>query len=180
MPGAGRPANIRLVMPRSFGAWVLSIALGACASSSPPEAEAPAGGQAAAEEEETDAEPERAPPPPGALWRDEVDETVDAGLGWFLQLVEVEPSLDNGRFKGFRIVDLRPSSYWRGVDLRPGDVVVSVNGKSIERDKEAFDVFKSLKKEGELRVKYLRAGRERELVYRIVAPPPPAPQRPAS
>lgn len=153
------------------------LALGGCASSPPPESETPATAEEV-EREDTE-EPERARPPAGALWRDEVDETVDAGLGWFLQLVEVEPSLDNGRFKGFRIVDLRPSSYWQGVDLRPGDVVLRVNGKSIERDNEANEVFKSLKKENELRVKYLRAGRERELVYRIVPPPPPT-QRPAS
>ena len=177
MPGAGGPANIGPVMLRSFGAGLLVIVLDGCASSPPPESEAPATAEEV--EREDAAEPERERPPAGALWRDEVDETVDAGLGWFLQLVEVEPSLDNGRFRGFRIVDLRPSSYWRGVDLRAGDVVLSVNGKSIERDNEANEVFKSLKKETELRVKYLRAGRERELVYRIVPAPPPS-QRPAS
>jgi S1-C subfamily serine protease len=107
----------------------------------------------------------------GVLARDQVNATVDKGLGYFLQRVEVEPSLDNGRFKGFRIVTLRPPEWWRGIDLGPGDVVVSVNGMPIERETEAYDAFVALKKAKELRVKYLRAGRERELVYRIVDAP---------
>lgn len=110
--------------------------------------------------------------PAGVLYRDEVDATVDAGLGYFLQRVDVEASLDNGRFKGFRIVSLHPTNYWRGVDLGPGDVVLSVNGMPIERETQAYDAFRALKQAKELRVKYLRAGRERELVYRIVAPTP--------
>lgn len=142
-----------------------------CGSSRPAEeAEYPSAAEEVAAAE-SDPEPDRDAPPPGAVWRDDVDVTVDAGLGWFLQLVEVEPSLEAGAFRGFRIVSLRPPSFWQGVDLRPGDVVVSVNGKPIERDDQAYQVFLSLKKSDEIRVKYLRAGRERELVYRILPPP---------
>lgn len=117
-------------------------------------------------------EPARPAPPAGALWRDEVHATVDAGLGWFLQRLEVEPSLDAGRFRGFRVVKLEPPDFWQGVDLKPGDVVTSVNGMPIERETQAYAAFQSLKKSDELRVRYLRGGRERELVYRIVDPPP--------
>jgi S1-C subfamily serine protease len=132
------------------------------------------------EEEAVNAEPARPSPPTGSLWRDEVHATVDAGLGWFLQRVDVEPSLEAGRFRGFRVVRLKPTDFWQGVDLRPGDVVVSVNGMPIERETQAYDAFVALKKADELRVRYLRGGRARELVYRIVDAPPDAAGKPAA
>ncbi len=102
------------------------------------------------------------------LYRDEVVETVDAGLGYFLQRVEVEPSLSEGRFRGFRVVTLRPAGFWYGVDLEPGDVITRINGMPIERETQAFEAFESLRKASTLRVKYLRGGEPRELVFRIV------------
>lgn len=111
------------------------------------------------------AEPER---PRGVLYRDEVLETVDAGLGYFLQRVELEPSLSSGRFRGFRVVTLRPPGFWDGVDLEPGDVVTSINGMPIERETEAFAAFESLRKAPSLRVSILRGGEPRELVFKIV------------
>lgn len=95
---------------------------------------------------------------------------MEAGLGRFLQKVDVEPSFANGRFQGFRIVELRPGSFWQSVDLRPGDVVLSLNGLPIERDKQAYDAFQTLRTAKELRVEYLRDGRPRSLVYPILDP----------
>jgi general secretion pathway protein C len=111
-----------------------------------------------------------APPAPTALQRQEVVQVVDAGLGRFLQKVDVEPSFAKGRFQGFRIATLRPGSFWQGVDLRPGDVVLSLNGLPIERDKQAYDAFQTLRTAKELRVEYLRDGQPRSLVYPILDP----------
>jgi hypothetical protein len=108
------------------------------------------------------------PPPAGSLWRDQVLNTVDQGLGSFLGHVEVEPSLDNGHFTGFRIVKLVPVGYWEGVALEPGDVVTRINGTPIERETEAYNAFESLRTAPELKVSYLRAGKPGELVYKIV------------
>jgi S1-C subfamily serine protease len=148
-----------------MAAVALVGALTSCGSSSPPPPAkappAPAPRAAAAPK----AEPQR---PLGTLYRDEVVGTVDAGLGRFLQKVEVEPSLKGGKFEGFRIVELRPPTFWRGVDLAPGDVVTSVNGLPIERETEAYAAFMALKTSERLSVNYLRNGTQRELVYRIV------------
>jgi type II secretory pathway component PulC len=121
--------------------------------------------------QETNKTPARPAPAVGTLYRDEVDATIDAGLGYFFQRVELEPSVENGRFKGFRIMKLKTPDFWQGVDLRRGDVVLSVNGMPIETDMQAFNAAQALKKSSEIRVKYLRAGRERELVFKIVDPP---------
>jgi general secretion pathway protein C len=111
-----------------------------------------------------------APSGPVTLRRQEMVQVVDAGLGRFLQKVDVEPSFANGRFQGFRIVELRPGSFWQSVDLQPGDVVLSVNGMPIERDKQAYDAFQTLRTARELRVDYLRDGQPRSLVYPISDP----------
>ncbi|HEV8551035.1 MAG TPA: PDZ domain-containing protein [Polyangiaceae bacterium] len=112
------------------------------------------------------------PPAPSGplttLKRTEVVSVVDAGFGNFLGQVEVEPSLDQGRFRGWTIVDLSPQSFWERVDLKPGDVVTSVNGLPIEREMDAWAAFESLKTASELDVSYYRAGAERKLAYRIV------------
>ncbi len=105
--------------------------------------------------------------PPGVVWREDVDQTVQAGLGRFLQRVVVEPSLEDGAFVGWEIRDLLPPEAWSSVDLRPGDVVTSVNGLPLEREDQAFDAFQSLLEASELRVTYLRAGQTRELLFKI-------------
>jgi len=164
-------------MRRVWVTFPLLSLLASCASGEP-EAEYPETSvlvpEGTEEEEAVNREPARPAPPAGSLWRDEVNATVEAGLGWFLQRLEVEPVAEGGAFRGFRIVTLKTPDFWQGVDLRPGDVVVSVNGMPIERDIQAFEAFEALKKAPELRVKLLRGGRARELVYRIVEPPPEA------
>jgi S1-C subfamily serine protease len=114
--------------------------------------------------------PKPVPPPSrpsGKLARAEVVRFVDAGFWRFLQKVDVEPSLNDGRFRGWIIVALRPPAFWEGVDLAPGDVVTSVNDMPIERETEAFDAFQSLKTAPALHVTYVRRGAERRISYQI-------------
>jgi general secretion pathway protein C len=122
--------------------------------------------------------PPSAPPKPVAapapaaplttLRRPDVIGMVESGFGSFLQRVQVEPSLLAGRFRGWTIVDLRPSGFWEPVDLKPGDVVTSVNGLPIERDTEAYAAFESLRTADQLKVDYFRDGAPRSLAYPIV------------
>lgn len=102
------------------------------------------------------------------LKRSDVVSVLDSGFGNFLQRVLVEPSLADGRFRGWTIVDLRPTGFWEAVDLKPGDIVTSVNGLPIERDTEAFDAFESLRTADALAVVLVRDGTQRTLAYRIV------------
>ena len=146
-------------------ALVLATALGAgaCGASAPPPTAAPPPASPAAKAQ--------APAPTAAsttLRRTEVASVVDAGFGSFLERVQVEPSLDAGRFRGWTIVELSPPGFWEAVDLKPGDVVTSVNGLPIEREMDAWTAFQSLKTARELDVSYYRAGAERKLAYRIL------------
>jgi type II secretory pathway component PulC len=151
---------VRGVRATTFASLLL---LSACGSSPPEPVRAPV---AAATKPVAPAVP--APAPATTLRRGDVVSVIDSGFGNFLQRVQVEPSLADGRFRGWAIVDLRPSTFWSAVDLKPGDVVTSVNGLPIERETDAWDAFESLRTAPELRVAYDRNGAARTLAYRIV------------
>ncbi len=114
--------------------------------------------------------PEPEPQPKQAIARAVVDKAIKAGLGHFLAYVDVEAQVDNGKFVGWKVIELRgPKGTWDGVDLRVGDVVVRVNGFKVERDYEADKAFKSLAVASEIRVTLLREGQPAELRLAIVA-----------
>jgi hypothetical protein len=118
----------------------------------------------------TDGEPKV---PEGSLSRADVVEVVDAGLGAFLQQARVEPSLDEGRFVGFRIVELVGASFWGKADLRPGDVVTHLNGTFVEDPNQVYDAFEALREAPQVEVRYVRAGQARTLRFPIVGAPEP-------
>ena len=143
---------------------VLSVFLAGCGAEAVPPPAAPH----AAAKPAAVAKAEAPRPPKGALFRQDVDAVVDSGFARFLQLVDVEPRLVDGQFRGWSIVNLSPRDFWSGVDLKPGDVVTRVNDLPIERETEAYDVFESLKQSDTLRVAFQRDGLSHLLEYRIV------------
>lgn len=98
---------------------------------------------------------------PARLTRSELDGTVRAGLGAFLSRVRVEPAFNRGRFVGWRLDGARHLARWNraGMPLRRGDVIVRVNGGSLERPDDALAVFAALRGAHALTVEVLRDGR---------------------
>jgi type II secretion system protein C len=145
---------------------LLPIALGACAASvrAAPVVKAPATGAT------PPAAATSAAPAAHALARSTLREVVSEGLGTFLRRIELDdqPVFVGGKFHGFRIAGLRDPQFWSGIDLKPGDVVTSVNGFPIERPEQAETAFESLEVASELRVVVEREGQPRELIYPIV------------
>jgi general secretion pathway protein C len=140
---------------------LLAFGLFACGGSAPPPAPVPPPAPAPAAA--------LAPRlPAGTLRRSDVNAVLDAGFARFLSTLDVEPSLDSGRFRGWTIVELRSEQLFGGVDIKPGDVVTSVNGMRIERETEAWDAFESLRGADQITVAYARAGTSRTLAYKIV------------
>lgn len=130
-------------------------------------------GGAAPTPERPRAERRRDPRPPvvtspGTIRRAALDEVLAHGLGAFLSKVAVEPDLQEGRFVGFRVTELRDDALFGSVDLVPGDTVVAVNGQPIERPEQAFEAWSALRVASELTVDLLRAGEPRRLRYPIV------------
>ena len=113
-----------------------------------------------------------APPPtvtsPSTIRRAELDVVLGQGLGAFLSRVAVEPDVREGRFVGFRLTELRDQELFAGVDLQPGDTVLSINGMAIERPEQAYEAWSSLRVASELTVDLMRASESRRLRYPII------------
>ncbi len=148
---------------------VISLACGCGGASAPsetaraPERPAPAEPAPAAAE----AAPSHAAD--GRIRRADLEPVLEAGLGRFLQGVETEPALEDGRFVGFRLVSLYPEDErLSGIDLKPGDVIVRVNGQPIERPEQALRVWNGLRVASELFIEVRRGDEDRELRFEIV------------
>ncbi len=127
------------------------------------------------------APPPVAPPPPapvctafarpGVLRRSAVTRTVEAGLGRWLGGVQVDPGMGDSpkRFRGWIIKRLYPGdACYRDVDLAPGDLVLRLNGRSIEKPEEANEVWSSLLTANAIVVELVRDGKPRKLFFPIV------------
>jgi S1-C subfamily serine protease len=105
----------------------------------------------------------------GVIERADLVPVLDAGLGRYLQNIETEPALHQGVFVGFRILSLFPGEpAYASLDLRPGDTVTRVNGRTIERPEQAVAVWEALRTASNLVVHYRRSGAEHALHFRIV------------
>ena len=116
------------------------------------------------------------PPPPlpppvepsGVIRRADLDAVLERGPGAFLSRVEIEPVMEGESFVAFQVLALHDEAMFSGVDLLPGDRLVSVNGQTIERPEHAMTVWSSLRVASELTVVVSRAGETRELRFPIV------------
>jgi S1-C subfamily serine protease len=105
----------------------------------------------------------------GVIARGELVPVLEGGLGRYLQNVETEPVFHQGAFVGFRIVSFFPGDLdYASLDLRPGDIVTHVNGRSIERPEQAVAVWEALHTASDLVVLYRRGHEELALRFRIV------------
>jgi S1-C subfamily serine protease len=109
---------------------------------------------------------------PSVLRRASLIRLLDAGLPRWLQGVEGDRALANHRFQGWLVKSIYPDDpCYKELDLRAGDVVQKVNGRSIERPEHAFDVAESLRTAPRLTVDYLRDGKARQLSIEITSEP---------
>jgi S1-C subfamily serine protease len=109
---------------------------------------------------------------PGVLKRTALVRLLDAGLPRWMQGVEGDRALAKHRFLGWLVKRIYPGDpCYQEIDLRAGDVVQKVNGKSIEKPEQAFDVAESLRTAPALVVDYLRDGKARRLSIAITDEP---------
>src|SRR5690606_19740584 len=98
-----------------------------------PRAGAPLGESTQGEaEDRRPAEPEGPRTRQLTLSRAEVDRVLDAGQGRFLSTFEVKARVVQGAFRGWELV----RTPWPTIDLRPGDVVLEVHGRTLEHPLE--------------------------------------------
>jgi hypothetical protein len=104
----------------------------------------------------------------GVLRRSALVLLIDAGFPRWLQGIEGDRALMNHRFQGWVLKSMYPGDpCYQDLDLRSGDVIQKVNGKSVEKPEQALEVFQSMKKEPAIVIDYLREGKPRRLTIAI-------------
>ena len=104
----------------------------------------------------------------GQITRAELNAVLGAGIPRFLQQVRTEPQRDGNRFIGWRLLSIFDDPRFAEGPLRIGDIVLGVNGRTIERPEQFFSVWESMSAAVELRLQLLRAGQAYEVRYAIV------------
>ncbi|HET8935492.1 MAG TPA: hypothetical protein VFN67_18720 [Polyangiales bacterium] len=104
----------------------------------------------------------------GVISRVALQAELQRGIGAFLRQVRTKPAMQRGRFVGWRVIELfkkRPDVHVLGV--KPGDTVLKVNGRSLERPEQFKSVWDTLGAAKELVIELERDGRRCELHYLI-------------
>jgi hypothetical protein len=113
----------------------------------------------------------------GTVERAVLDAVLDRGPGSFLGGFELAPHFRGERFAGWAIVRFLESGRFLGsVDLRPGDVVMTVNGYTIARPRHLQELWLELRMSQAIVVQAEREGKPFELRFDVIdSPATPAP-----
>lgn len=113
----------------------------------------------------------------GSIERATLDAVLDRGPGSFLGGFELAPHFRGQRFAGWAIVRFFESGRsLSSVDLRPGDVVMTVNGYTIARPRHLQELWLELRISQAIVVQAEREGQPFELRFDVIdSPGTPAP-----
>jgi hypothetical protein len=104
----------------------------------------------------------------GTIERAKLVAVLDSGPGTFLRQLEVTPRLDGERFVGWQLVQLLDhNGPLVDVDVAPGDVLLTLNGKPLSRPDQLQTVWDSLRTANELRAQLWRGDGKLELAFAI-------------
>lgn len=111
----------------------------------------------------------------GTIDRAALDAVLDRGPGAFLGRFELAPHFRDQRFAGWAIVRFLDSrTYFGDVDLRPGDVVMTVNGHTIARPRNLQELWLDLRLADAIVVRAERDGQPFELRFDVIEAPGPS------
>jgi hypothetical protein len=101
----------------------------------------------------------------GVLDRKGLVAVIDQGLGRMLARLKLSAVMTKGRFAGFRVTRIDPA--WAAAGIEEGDVLLRLNGQTIERPEQAQEAFESLRVASEVALELVRGEEKRSLRYRI-------------
>ena len=120
-------------------------------------------------EPEAEAEVPDAPREPFTIYKDELDAALQRGLQPLIADVNLRPVHEGGRFVGWRIQFLKPTEPpYRGSEVRPGDVIASVNELPVERPDQMMAAWKALETADHVTFHVIRGDKPLDITYRIV------------
>lgn len=99
--------------------------------------------------------------------RKELEEKL-GNLPQLLTQARVIPHLSaDGRSEGFRIVSIKPNSFYQRVGLKNGDIIQRINGIEIKDPATFMNVFSQLKNENNVSLDLIRGNKKETFTYEI-------------
>jgi len=99
--------------------------------------------------------------------RDRYEEVCREGLQKVMAWFFLKPYYAQGKFVGYELADIYNEELQDGL-LKRGDVILSVNDRSVERPEQAMTVWRELWGRNTLKIKLLRHGKVRVFDIPIV------------
>ncbi len=87
--------------------------------------------------------------------------------GKFLRYINIVPHIENGQTKGMFVRYVNRRSFIHKLGIRPGDIILSINGVEINSPEDSFSAFEQLKNEDTVIITVLRRGKRLDLKYEL-------------
>jgi general secretion pathway protein C len=98
---------------------------------------------------------------------DRVKRMIAQDPGSVAEIMRPQPVFANGQQRGYRVYPGRNRAQFARLGLRPGDLVMSVNGTPLDDPQRGMEIFRSIGSSDQVRVTVERNGRPQELVLNM-------------
>ena len=120
-----------------------------------------------------------APTAPGAQVVDRVRRMIAQDPGSLAEIMRPQPVFANGQQRGYRVYPGRNRAQFARLGLRPGDLVMSVNGTPLDDPQRGMEIFHSIGSANQVRVTVERNGQPQELTLNMAQLANEMPEDPA-
>ncbi len=103
----------------------------------------------------------------GARVADRVRRMIAQDPGSVAEIMRPQPVFANGQQRGYRVYPGRNRAQFARLGLRPGDLVMSVNGTPLDDPQRGMEIFRSIGSSDQVRVMVERNGRPQELTLNM-------------
>ncbi len=94
-------------------------------------------------------------------------ESAAKNVNKLMQQARVRPHFTNGKADGLSLTGIKRNSIFHDMGLKSGDIITSVNGKTIESVEDVLTFYKSLQTSESVHLKLKRRGRMKTIDYNI-------------
>jgi general secretion pathway protein C len=117
-------------------------------------------------------QPGTAPPSTAALQTetpviDRMRKLINDDPGLMADIMRPQPVFAQGKQKGYRVYPGRNRQAFSRLGLRPGDLVMAINGTPLDDPARGQEIFRTLGSSSEARITVMRAGQQQDLTLNI-------------
>jgi general secretion pathway protein C len=84
-----------------------------------------------------------------------------------MRQIKMRPHFEDGKPDGLTLSNIKPSSIFRKMGLRNGDVISNIDGEDIQTQNDAMQIFESLKSSSTVKLQVKRKGRLKTIDYHM-------------